>query len=224
MSGAGTDPRDNGCWRVLIADDHPVSSAGVVHLLSGHDEYDVVGAVTDGEEVLRHCEEASPDLLVLDLVLPKLSGILVFQRLRSRTECPRTVVLSGLGSGMEFAEIAELGAEGLVSKEEHPEVLLEALSVVRGGGSYTSAAVRALIEPLTGKHDRGWEDFHALTQREREVLALVAHGCSNDEIGQRLGIATSTAKKHRENIRNKLGVTNAVEAARVAAKLGLVKL
>jgi DNA-binding NarL/FixJ family response regulator len=225
MSGVGTNVAENQIWRVLIADDHPVSSEGVAHLLARDSRYQVLGTATDGARALAMCRELEPDLLVLDLVLPKISGLLVFQELLKWPRRPRTIVMSGLASGMEFHGIAQMGVEGLVSKEDRPEVLLEALAAVRSGGRYTSATISSLTEPLTGKGEPGgWRDFHALTGREREVLGLVAQGCSNDEIGQHLGIAGKTAKKHRENIRNKLGVTNAVEAARVAARLGLVKL
>lgn len=209
--------------RVLIAEDHAVARSGLEFLLSREDGFEVVGVARDGEEALERVAERKPDVLILDLMLPRRSGALVLSSLASAGVAPRVLVLSGQLTGRDCETLLQAGAQAIVSKEDPAEELLEALRAVRDGESFLTTGVRRLLEPL----DAGVSaepDAEALTVREREVLALVAEGYSSEGIGERLGIATKTVKKHRENIRRKLRISSVVEATRAAARLGLAKL
>lgn len=214
-------------YDIIIADDHPVARSGLEFLLRREPGVDVVGCAGDGDEALALIDRLSPDLVLLDLALPRKSGLLVLETLTRRPTRPRVLIISGQASGLDFKRVADLGAEGIVSKEDESEELLAAVRAVRSGETYRSTAVTALLGPLArvrGRAQRQGEPPSQLTTREREVLALVAEGCSNAEIGRRLAISPKTAKKHRENIRGKLGISTAVEATRAAARLGLTKL
>lgn len=202
--------------RVLVADDHPISRSGLEFLLSGEPGLELVGSAADGDQVLTLTQALAPDLVILDLMLPKKPGLVVLEQIKRFDPCPKVVAISGQASGLIFRQAFDSGADAVVSKEDSSEELLAAIDAVRRGELFRSSKVAKLLgvlDPAGGKP--------ALTPREREVLSLIAAGYSNDQIGARLHISPKTAKKHRENIRSKLGVSNAVEAARMAARLGL---
>lgn len=212
----------DGPWRVLIAEDHPITSRGLADLISADNGFQPIGIARDGELALAECERLTPDLLLLDLMLPKRNGVAVSQQLTRQPLRPAIAIVSGLTSAPEFLQCQELGVEGLFSKEDHPTEIVKGLRGIRSGERVTSERVRHMLQPLIGGGDRHDADYHnPLTAREREVLTLIAEGLSSREIGEQLHITAKTAKKHRENIRIKLGVSNAVEAARAAARLGL---
>lgn len=202
--------------RILIADDHPISRAGLEFLLSTEPDLEVVGSAEDGEQVLALTAELVPDVLILDLMLPRKPGLVVLERLRQFEPRPLVVAISGQASGLAFKEAFDSGAEAVVSKEDPSEELLKAIRALQRGERYRSANVARLLGVL---ERTGLE--HPLTRREREILSLIAAGLTSDQIGERLSISPKTVKKHRENIRIKLGVSSAVEAARFAARLGL---
>jgi DNA-binding NarL/FixJ family response regulator len=215
----------DGPWRVLIAEDHPITSRGLADLISADTGFQLAGIARDGEQALAECDRLAPALLLLDLMLPKRNGVAVSQQLTRQGSRPRIAVVSGLTSAPEFLRCRELGVEGLFSKQDHPDEILAGLHRIRSGERVISQRILSLLQPLIGGGDRHDANYHdPLTAREREVLALVAEGLSSREIGEQLDIAAKTAKKHRENIRIKLGVSNAVEAARVAARLGLFEV
>jgi DNA-binding NarL/FixJ family response regulator len=202
--------------RILIADDHPISRAGLEFLLAGESGFEVVGSVADGEAVVARAAELAPDAVILDLMLPKTPGLVALAKLRKLDPAPAVVVISGQPSGVMFQQAVEGGAAALVSKQDDSEELLAALRAIARGDTYRSESVSRLLGALEPEGP-----IPALTAREKEVLALVAAGLSSDEIGARLAISPRTAKKHRENIRQKLGVSSALDAARVAVRLGL---
>ncbi len=181
---------------VFIAEDHAIAQAGVEFLLRRVQGVEIVGRAQDGEEALQRVAEEEPDILLLDLMLPKKSGLLVLEALGRRQTRPRVLVMSGNASGIDFKRAAELGAEGLISKEDEAEEVIAAIHALRDGGTYRSPVVRALLEPL-GETGSGLGEGESLTAREREILALVAEGYSNAKIGSTLGISVKTAKKQR---------------------------
>ncbi len=205
--------------RILIADDHAIMRSGVEFLLSGEPSIEIVGFCNDGEQALARALELLPDIVILDLVLPKLPGLVVLERLLHANPRPNVIAVSGQASGLIFKEALDLGADALVSKEDDSDELLAAIHAVENGDRYLSNSVAKLIGPLSDT-----DSAKHLTPREREVLSLVAEARSNEEIGEKLGISPKTAKKHRENIRAKLGVSSAVEAAQAAVRLGLAKI
>jgi DNA-binding NarL/FixJ family response regulator len=210
-------------YRIFVAEDHAVARAGLDFLLRRLAGVEIVGTAADGAAALREIARLEPDLVVLDLMLPVKSGLVVLEALANWQRRPRVLVMSGQASGLDFKRASDLGAEGLVSKEDGAEALIAALESVRRGAVHRSPVVRGLLEPLEASPGPPSAGEH-LTTREREVLALVAEGRSSADIAAALGIALKTVKKHRENIRRKLGISTAVEATRAAARLGLSKL
>ena len=215
---------DSGPCEVFIAEDHAVAQAGLEFLLGRVPGFVIVGRARDGETALEEAARLEPDLLLLDLLLPKKTGLVVLETIAGWQRRPRVLVMSGQASGLDFKRAAELGADGLVSKDDEAEHLIAALQSVRRGEPFRSPVVRGLLEPLEGHAAPGSDGALPLTPREREVLVLVAEGHANAVIGEKLGISPATAKKHRENIHRKLGISTAVEATRIAARLGLSKL
>ena len=198
---------------VIIAEDHGITSGGIKFLLDGVPGVNVIQVVQDGEAAIKAVDQQEPDVLILDIALPKRNGLMVLQTIRELKT--RTLVLSGQASGLDFQRALESGAAGLCSKADPPDVLLEALAAIRAGEVFISEHVRALIQPL----EPGLAT--SLTRREREILSLLAEGQSTEEMHQKLGISHRTVKKHRENLMRKLGVNTAVEATRKAMQLGL---
>lgn len=202
--------------RILIADDHPISRSGLEFLLSGEPGVEIVGTAEDGEQALCLIAELAPDILILDLMLPRKPGLLILEQLQHFKHRPKVVALSGQASGLAFKQACDSGADAVISKEDPSEDLLAAIAALQRGEKFRSAKVARLIGAL---EPAGNEP--ALTPREREVLARIAAGNSDQQIAGHLGISPKTAKKHRENIRSKLGVSNSVDVARIAARLGL---
>lgn len=213
--------REERSCTVLVAEDHAVARSGLEFLLSREEGFELVGVARDGEEAVALAAERRPDVLILDLVLPRRSGSRVLASLEASGLRPRVLVLSGQMTGRDCESLLAAGVYGIVSKEEPAEELLRALHAVRKGERCLSRAVHRLLGPLGATLS---SDAEALTAREREILALVAEGLSSAAIGTRLGISLKTVKKHRENMRRKLDVSNVAEATRIAAKLGLTKL
>ena len=215
--------KETDAYRILIVDDHPIAVSGLDFLLTHQDGVEITGHARDGNEALQLCADLQPDLLILDLMLPKLNGLMILEALSQMEKRPRVLIISGQASGINFKQARDLGAEGLVSKEDEPEYVLSAISQIRSGAKYLSPVIKDLLRPFDS--DLPGENHHEhLTSREREVLALVAEGLSNELIGDKLHISPKTAKKHRENLMRKLGISTAVQATRVAARLGLFKL
>jgi DNA-binding NarL/FixJ family response regulator len=205
--------------RILIADDHALMRSGLEFLLTSEPGIKIVGFSGDGEETLALNAALKPDILILDLMLPKMTGLVVLEHLARSSWRPAVLAVSGQASGLIFKQVLDRGAEAIVSKEDDSDELIMAIEALRRGRRYLSGTVVEMIGPLSGPATE-----QVLTPREREVLSLVAEGLSNEAIGARLGISVKTAKKHRENIRAKLNISSAVEAAQAAARLGLVKM
>jgi len=197
-----------------------VSRSGIEFLLASEGDIEIIGFAERGTDVLPAIDALRPDVLILDLMLPGTTGLVVLDRLMQRAERPKVLIISGNVSGLQFKQAMDIGADGLLSKEDDSGALLDAIRTLRRGGQFVSSRVHNLLETGTSSDDAG----RPLTSRERQVLALVAEGHSNEAIASELGISAGTAKKHRENIRAKLGISTAVEATRAAARLGLVKL
>lgn len=194
--------------RVVLADDHPLVLEGLQAMLRAEADIEVLAAVTDGEGLLPIVERMRPDVVVLDLQMPGLSGWDCLRRIREASPGTRVLILTAFGDG-EFIQMAiEQEADGFVLKTEPPQQTLSAIRQVAQGHLVFPQAARRWLRP------RAPEGLAALTDREREILALVAQGLRNDQIAHRLGLKPSTVKFHLQNIFQKLGVRNRTEAAR----------
>jgi DNA-binding NarL/FixJ family response regulator len=205
--------------RVLIVDDHAVVREGLRTFLDLQDGIEVVGEAGDGEQAVREAERLRPDVVLVDLVMPKLDGVQTMRALRERVPLARAVVLTSYLDDERLLPAIRAGAAGYLLKSVQPQELARAVRTAAAGEALIDPAVAArLIEALdSGREDRAEQ----LTPREREVLALLARGFANKRIAAELGIAEKTVKTHVSNVLAKLGVSDRTQAALYASRLGL---
>ncbi len=203
---------------LVIVEDHGIAGAGLQFLLEGDARFKVLKIIDRGDRAEAVIAKLDPDLLILDIALPGKSGLAVLENLKAKAARQRVLILSGQAHGLDFKRAIDLGADGVLSKSDPPELILQALAAIATGARFISDAVRKLTGPL------GEDKLANLTMREREVLVHMAEGGSNDAIAERLGIEKLTVKKHRQNLMRKLGVNSAVEASRKAYQLGLLTM
>jgi len=200
--------------RVLIADDHAVVRQGLRTFLDLQDDIEVVAEAADGAEALEAAERVAPDVVLIDLVMPRLDGIEAIRRLRERLPATRAIVLSSFVDDDKLFPAVRAGAAGYLLKDVQPQDLVEAIRTVHGGGALLHPQVAArLLEEMT-------ED--PLTPREREVLVLIGRGMPNKIIARELSLSEKTVKAHVSSILAKLGVTDRTQAALYAVREGIV--
>ncbi len=211
--------------RVLLADDHAIVRRGMRSLLETEPGIEVVAEASDGLEALRLSEEHRPDLLILDIAMPKLNGIEVAVRVQKLDPPPRAIMLSMHADESYVIESLSAGARGYLLKDATDEDLLPAIRAVAAGKSFFSPAVSALLaeEYVHQLHERGLSDsYHLLTDREKEVLQLLAEGRSNKEVASTLDIGLSTVETHRANLMQKLNLHSTAEIVLYAVRKRLV--
>ncbi|MBG0827283.1 response regulator transcription factor [Planomonospora sp. ID67723] len=208
--------------RVLIADDHPVVRQGLRTFLDLQDDLEVVGEASDGAEAVALVESLSPDVLLLDLKMPVLDGIGTLLRLSEREPSPRVLVLTSFSDRQDVVPAMRAGAAGFLYKDVEPGALVRAIRAVHGGQVLLApeAAEAVLAGPAQGAATPG-APVAPLTDREREVLTLIASGRSNREIARDLAVAEKTVKTHVSNVLMKLGVQDRTQAALYAVRHGL---
>jgi NarL family two-component system response regulator LiaR len=213
--------------RVLIVDDHAVVREGLRTFLELQDGIDVVGEAGDGVQALEQAAALSPDVILMDLVMPRLDGVAAMRKLRQRAPRSRVIVLTSFLDDDRLMAALQAGAAGYLLKDVEPAQLARA---VRTAGSEqamidpTVAArlLRTLSEPGPAIRRGDQTGVSALTPREREVLELIAAGRSNKRIALELGIAEKTVKTHVGHLMAKLGVSDRTQAALLAVRRGLV--
>lgn len=207
--------------RVILADDHPVVRTGIRTLLQQADDIVVVAETGNGNEVFKLVEQLAPDVLLLDMEMPGLSGVEVAMRLKELSAPVRVLALSAYDDEEYIRNLLVHGAAGYLTKEEAIESIIDAVrGVARGEQGWFSRRAIAQLSALT-RHDNTSSNKE-LSNRERDVLRLVATGKTNLEIGHILGISEKTVEKHVGAVFNKLQVSSRVEAAVLAVQQGLV--
>jgi len=208
--------------RVLIADDHAVVRRGLRTFLDLQEDIDVVGEAGDGEEAIAEAERSRPDVILLDLVMPRLDGVAAIRGIRERSPSTRVIVLTSFLDDDKLLPAVRAGAAAYLLKDVQPQELVGAIRTVQAGESelHPAAAARVLAELADGG-PRG-EPRAALTPRELEVLGLIARGLPNKLIARELGVAEKTVKTHVSNLLGKLGLTDRTQAALYAVRQGLV--
>lgn len=216
--------------RVLLVDDHGIVREGLRQVLLAADGFDVVGEAAESEEALRIAERERPDVVLLDITMPGESGLAVARRLRQRVPDSRVLILSVHDDAEYVLESVRSGAHGYLRKDSTPSDIRSAIRAVHNGDGYFSPAVaRRLTEVLRGEGvARATAPspsalLATLTNREREVLTLVAGGFLNKEIGGRLGISVRTVEAHRDSVMRKLAVRSAAGLTRFAMESGLLR-
>lgn len=206
--------------RVILADDHPVVRTGIRTLLQQADDIAVVAETGNGSEVFKLVEELAPDVLLLDMEMPGLSGVEVAMRLKEQGAPVRVLALSAYDDEEYIRNLLLHGAAGYLTKEEAIEIIIDAVrGVSRGEQGWFSRRAIAQLSALT-RHENN--PAKELSNRERDVLRLVAAGKTNLEIGHTLGISEKTVEKHMGAVFTKLQVSSRVEAAVLAVQQGLV--
>jgi DNA-binding NarL/FixJ family response regulator len=210
--------------KVLIVDDHPVVRKGLQSCLSRQDRLKIVGEAVDGDEALQKTRDLKPDVVLMDITMPRMNGLAVTEVLRKETPNVKILVLSVHNNRDYIFRIIQSGAHGYVSKEAPPEELLRAIESVYTGEPFFSADIaRAALNQMVsggGKKD----PFGQLTDREREVLILIAEGQSNKEIAGKLGIGVRTIETHRERIMRRLDIHSVAGLTKFAIANGMVPL
>ena len=205
--------------RIVVVDDHLVVRQGLMSILRYEADMEVVGEAADGEEAVRVIAKHQPDVVVLDLQLPKLSGVEVMKQARSQSSA-RYLVLTTYDTEGYIMPALAAGAQGYLLKDATSEELLYAVRMLARGGASIEAGVAATY--LEGMSDGKRED--ELSARERDVLRLLVMGAGNKAIAARLNVSENTVKSHLSHIFEKLGVKSRAEAVSVALQRSLIEL
>jgi len=206
--------------RVLLADDHPIVRNGIRRLLEYEGDIEVAGEACDGEETLEMVEKLKPDVVLLDMEMPHLNGVEVAKRIRKNFPDVKVLALSGYDDRSYIIELLQLGVNGYLIKDEAMETIVEAVrGAAAGETGWLSRRISALVTSWMRKNE---DQPLNLTQRELEVLRLVAAGNTNQRIALELHISEKTIEKYIESILRKLGVGSRVEAAVYAVRNNLL--
>jgi len=211
--------------RVLLGDDHAVLRQGLRKILENRREWRVIAEAGNGRDAVREALELKPDVAVLDIGMPMLNGIEATRQIARRAPSVRVVILSMHSDQAYVTQSVHAGARAYVLKESAGDELIEAIGTVASGGTFFSPAVAQVVfdDYVRGLADRGIHDrYDLLSEREREVLQLVAEGRSSREIGDLLSISPATVETHRTHVLQKLGLRNTAEVVRYAARRGIV--
>ena len=212
--------------RVLIVDDHTVLRQALRLLLESHEELDVLGDVSNGREAAAVAEKMLPDVVLMDVVMPGLNGLDATRQIRKRCPNTRVLILSGYEEDEQIIEALRAGASGYLVKESDIGELLLAIQAVSRGNTYFSSSLSEreqtndfLLRARSGDAKVG---FDRLTDREREVLQLIAEGHSNQSIADQLVISVKTVEAHKAHIMSKLGARNRTDIIRYAIRRGII--
>ena len=204
---------------ILLVDDHPLLRQALKDLLQKEADFEIVGEAGDGEEAIRLCERLQPDVVLMDLLMPKMDGVTAIKAIKSRWPQIQIIALTSFKE-KEYVEGAlKAGANGYLLKDVSAEELVKAIRrATAGQPSLSPEAAQVLIRNVS----EPTQPQIGMTEREKEILALMVEGLSNNEIAERLIVSQSTVKFHVSNILSKLGVTGRTEAVALAVKRHLV--
>ena len=208
-------------FRILIADDHPIVVDGLRAVLSTQPDFAVIGTASNGEEALHKVRALQPDVLLLDLEMPRMDGVETLRRLTSDKIAVHTIIFTAFDTDDRIIDAVRAGAQGYLLKGAPREELFNAIRIVQAGGSLLQPVVASKL--LSRLHQSNTPDPNALTARETEVLHWLAQGLPNKEIAAQLVITERTVKFHVSSLMSKLGASNRTEAVAVATQRGLLR-
>jgi len=223
-AGTGQEGGAGGSIGVLVVDDHVVVRRGIRALLATVDGVQVLGEAQDGQEALEKVDTLRPDVILLDLLMPRMDGIEVTRRVLAKDPEKRILVLTSFAADDKVFPAIKAGALGYLLKDTGPEALVRAIrQVYRGESSLSPAIARKVLQELSRPSDRPPTE-EPLTEREVEVLQVVARGMSNQEIAEQLMISEATVRTHVSNILGKLHLASRTQAALYALREGIASL
>ncbi|HEY7707620.1 MAG TPA: response regulator transcription factor [Gaiellaceae bacterium] len=210
--------------RILIADDHAIVRSGLRKVLDAKADLEVVAEAEDGAEAVEKALEGDVDLVILDVSMPRMTGIQAAAELHRRRPELKTLMLSMHDSEQFLFEALKAGASGYVLKSGADTDIVEAVRAAMRGDSYLyPSAITSLVRDYVEHGGRGAEEFDVLTPRELEVLKLIAEAYTSKQIADALFISIKTVDRHRQNILDKLGMRDRVELTRYAIRRGLIQ-
>jgi DNA-binding NarL/FixJ family response regulator len=211
--------------RVLIADDHAILREGIRALLAAQPDIEVVGEAADGKGALEQVEKLDPDVVLMDIAMPGLGGIEASLELKKLGRRARILILSQYEDREYVRRLLKIGVAGYVLKKSAGSELANAVRAVHRGGLVLDPEVARVAMEEAGPAKTGASDpYETLTDREKQVLKLVAEGRSNKDVAEVLGISVKTAMSHREHVMEKLGLHNRTELVRFAIRRGVIRV
>lgn len=210
--------------RILVADDHPIVRDGLVAVLNTQADFDVVGEAGDGREVVQKFVGLQPDILLMDLEMPLMDGVEALRQLNAEGHTVRAIVFTAFDTDERILAAVEAGAQGYLLKGAPREELFNAVRVVHAGGSLLQPVVASKLLRRVNSGPDNSALPEPLTEREIEVLHLLARGLQNKEIAAELTITERTVKFHVSSIMGKLQAGNRTEAVAIAAQMGLITM
>lgn len=213
--------------RILIADDHPIVRDGLRRLLETEPDFSVVGQAADGREAVKLVRELTPDILLLDLSMPRLPGLEVLRELSESAAAVRTILLAAAIEKEQIIEALQMGARGVVLKESATQLLFKSIRTVMAGQYWVGrekvsdlvAALRGLVASGGEKPDKNF----GLTRRELEIVSTIVAGYTNRDIAQKFSLSEDTVKHHLTHIFDKLGVSSRLELAMFAVNHRIIR-
>jgi two-component system, NarL family, response regulator NreC len=213
--------------KIMLVDDHEIVRAGLRLLIQAQGDMEIVGEAENGQQAIELCHKASPDVVVMDITLPGPSGLEVTRQIKQQYPDINVLALTIHEGEQYFFEMLNAGASGYVPKRAAPTDLVAAIRAVYSGEVYLHPSVaKTLVNDYIQRVQMGWEraSYDGLTEREQQVLKMIAEGLMNKEIAERLSISVRTVERHRENIMSKLNLHTRAELVRYAVDKGLIDL
>lgn len=215
-------PGDTPALTLFLAEDHVAVREVLVAYIKLQSSFRVVGEASDGLVVVENCRRLKPDVVLLDVELPGMNGISIARSLTTTTPETRILAFTAHIDVVTIRQLLEAGVRGIIEKTTSAENLMRAIETVGKGHAYFGEQVSRLLQQSMNQSS-ATAAADNLTSREREVLQLVAEGCSNKEVSSRLGISVKTAENHRHHLMQKLNTRNAADLTREAFRLGLIR-
>ena len=215
--------------KIIIVDDHQIVRDGISVLLMRHNDIDIVGEAANGAELLRMLKSVEPDIIILDISMPKITGIELTKIITEKYPTIKIIIFSSHSQGENVVKALEAGANGILPKNTIREEFLEAINVVYSGKEFISKYIPYSTFINSIKNNKARDEANKkiekiLTNREIEVLKLIVNGETNKQIADKLFISLRTAEKHKSNILNKLEMNSVVDLVKYAIKNKIVEL
>lgn len=213
--------------RVVIADDHVVLRAGLIRLLNAESDIEVIGEASDGEEAVSKTVELVPDVLLLDITMPRLGGIDAIRRIKAKNLPVAILILTMHEDEGYLRETLKVGALGYIPKKAAETELISAIRAVHRGEIYiypsmAKSLVEEVIHGSNANNELPFDTYELLSQREKEVLRLITQGYTNQEIAGRLSLSIKTVETYKARMMEKLNINNRAELVRYALQRGLL--